>query len=94
MEYTFSFALDPDDLLDVTVLQFPEGAIPVVPSLGDRIEYGSPPIVGNVRSREIRFMDNNPVKHIYVLFVIDQDKAIFTGGTPNRTTTFQRDVKP
>jgi hypothetical protein len=92
MEYIFAFALDPDDLLDVTVLQFPEGVTPVVPSVGDRIEYGSPPIVGNVRTREIRFLDSNPIKHIYVLFVVDQDKTIFTGGTPIRAS-FQTEVK-
>jgi hypothetical protein len=93
MQYVFAFALDPDDLLDVTVLYFSEGVTPLVPSVGDRIEYGSPPIVGNVRSREIRFMGGNPVKHIYVLFVVDRDETVFTGGAPKRAD-FEPEVKP
>jgi hypothetical protein len=86
MQYVFLFARTDEELeYEPTVLNFPESATPLVPLVGDRVEYGSPVIVGNVRSRVIQFMDGNPIKTISVVFMVDQDKTIFTGGTPKRT---------
>jgi hypothetical protein len=93
LEYTFLFARNREELeFDPIVLRFSEGVTPFVPSVGDRIEYGSPVIVGNVRSREIRFMHAEPIKNICVVFMVDQDKTILTGGTPKRAG-FQTEVK-
>jgi hypothetical protein len=92
VEYIFLFARSHEELeFKPIVLKFSEGVTPFVPSVGDRVEYGSPVIVGNVVSREIRFMDGNPIKNICVVFMVHQDETILTGGTPKRAS-FQTEV--
>jgi hypothetical protein len=55
MQYHFFFVPTPDQFEKQFEKQFAVGDMPIIPAIGDKIEYGAPAIPATVVDREIRF---------------------------------------
>jgi hypothetical protein len=55
MPYHFFFVPAPDQFEKQLVQHFAQGDMPIIPAIGDKIEYGDPAIPATVVDREIRF---------------------------------------
>lgn len=76
MQYHFSFVPAPDQFEKQFEQLFAAGDMPIIPAIGDKIEYGDPAIAATVVDREIRFhgAPSDNVIHV-VLFVEERQPA-------------------
>ena len=76
MQYHFSFVPAPDQFEKQFEQLFAAGDMPIIPAIGDKIEYGDPAIAATVVDREIRFhgASSDNVIHV-VLFVEERQPA-------------------
>jgi hypothetical protein len=76
MQYHFFFVPAPDQFDKQVVQSFAEGDRPIIPAIGDKIEYGDPAIPATVVDREIRFHGAASGNEIHiVLFVEERNSA-------------------
>jgi hypothetical protein len=76
MQYHFFFVPAPDQFEKQFEQLFAAGDMPIIPAIGDKIEYGDPAIAATVVDREIRFhgASSGNVIHV-VLFVEERQPA-------------------
>jgi hypothetical protein len=76
MQYRFFFVPAPDQFEKQVVQHFTVGDMPIIPAIGDKIEYGDPAISPTVVDREIRFRGASSDNEIHMfLFVEERNQA-------------------
>ena len=76
MQYHFFFVPAPDQFEKQFEQKFAEGDLPIVPAIGEKIEYGDPAIQATVVDREIRFQGASSDNEIHIfLFVEERNSA-------------------
>ena len=76
MQYRFFFVPAPDQFEKQFEKQFAVGDMPIIPAIGDKIEYGDPAIPATVVDREIRFLGASSDNEIHIfLFVEERNQA-------------------
>jgi len=72
MQYHFFFVPAPDQFEKQFEQQFPVGDMPIIPAIGDKIEYGDPAIPATVVDREIRFRGAPSDNEIHIFLFVEE----------------------
>jgi hypothetical protein len=72
MQYHFFFVPAPDQFDKQFEQQFAVGDIPIIPAIGDKIEYGDPAIPATVVDREIRFHGTSSDNEIHIVLFVEE----------------------
>jgi hypothetical protein len=72
MQYHFVFVPAPKQFEKQFVQHFAEGDMPIIPAIGDKIEYGYPAIPAKVVDREIRFHGGSPDNEIHIVLFVEE----------------------
>jgi hypothetical protein len=72
MQYHFFFVPAPDQFEKQFEQQFAVGDMPIIPAIGDKIEYGDPAIPATVVDREIRFHGASSDNEIHIFLFVEE----------------------
>jgi hypothetical protein len=72
MQYHFFFVPAPDQFEKQVEQLFAVGDMPIIPAIGDKIEYGDPAIAATVVDREIRFHGASSDNEIHIFLFVDE----------------------
>ena len=72
MQYHFFFVPAPDQFEKQFEQLFAVGDMPIIPAIGDKIEYGDPAIPATVVDREIRFHGASSDNEIHIFLFVEE----------------------
>jgi hypothetical protein len=72
MEYHLFFVPAPDQFEKQLEQKFAVGDMPIIPTIGDKIEYGDPAIPAMVVDREIRFHGASSDNEIHIFLFVEE----------------------
>jgi hypothetical protein len=72
MQYHFFFVPAPDQFEKQFEQLFAVGDMPIIPAIGDKIDYGDPAIAATVVDREIRFRGASTDNEIHILLFVEE----------------------
>jgi hypothetical protein len=72
MQYHFFFVPAPDQFEKQFEQLFAVGDMPIIPAIGDKIDYGDPAIAATVVDREIRFPGASSDNEIHIFLFVEE----------------------
>jgi hypothetical protein len=72
MQYHFFFVPAPDQFEKQFEQLFAVGDMPIIPAIGDKIDYGDPAIAATVVDREIRFRGASSDNEIHIFLFVEE----------------------
>lgn len=72
MQYHFFFVPAPDQFANQFEQLFAAGDMPIIPAIGDKIQYGDPAVAATVVDREIRFHGASSDNEIHIFLFVEE----------------------